>query len=502
MSRLLLLAAVLLSSMLRSFALISRGLAIRTRSLQKGAARNARRTGPSSLRAFDGEDDGGEIAEENQPFRKKSKFVDKPFAYHEVLELTIDDVTNTGVGVGRVSLPSVGTDEAQQKSWVVMVPLVLPGETIKARIFRNHATYSEADLVEVLTKSPDRVQPLCAYFEICGGCQYQMMSVPAQRRWKRAQVDSLMQRLGGVDVGSTPELTVNEVIGTEHTYGYRSKITPHYNAPHKPEDLKVGFQQRGTRIVIDVDRCSIATDAINVEYTKARSTIQAAVQQKLPKKGATLLFREGEGGHVETDFRKNMHEIVKGVRFTFKAGEFFQNNAHVLPLLVDHVLSQLQRPGDESFTNLIDAYCGSGLFSLCAASKFGAVFGVEVSELAVAAAQANAVANGITNAQFLCGSSEAIFSRVAHLDRRKTAMIIDPPRKGCDRVFLSQLFAFSPQRVVYVSCDPSTQARDAKIMVEEGGYRILDITPVDLFPQTRHIESVVTFEKIRGEERE
>jgi len=449
--------------------------------------------------------DGGDEALP-EPTQRKSKFVDVPFSYHQELELDIDDVTNTGVGVGRVELKG---NAVSDQRWVVMVPLVLPGERVRARVFRNHGTYSEADLVEVLSKSPDRVQPQCSFFETCGGCQYQMMSVDAQRRWKRSQVVSLMQRLGGVDVGSTPELSVNEVIGTEHTYGYRSKITPHYNSPRTPAELKVGFQQRGTRIVIDVDRCVIATDPINTEYTKARAAIRAQVQQKLPKKGATLLFREGDQGHVETDFRKNMVQQVKGVRFTFKAGEFFQNNAHVLPLMVDHVLSLLRAPLDggsssssgtrKVITHLIDAYCGSGLFSLCAAKDkdcaFKEVYGVEVSELAVKAAEANARENNISNAKFLCGSSEAIFAKVGHLPRASTAMILDPPRKGCDRQFLEQLFSFSPARVVYVSCDPATQARDTKIMIEDGGYCIKSITPVDLFPQTRHIENVVCFEK-------
>lgn len=431
---------------------------------------------------------------ETKGIRQSPKFVDYPFSYQQEITLTVDDVTNLGVGVGRVTLEGNSNNST---SWVVMVPLVLPGEKVKVKVFRNHATYSEADLVEIITASPDRVEPECPYFEICGGCQYQMMSVTAQRRWKRAQVESLMTRLGGVEL-SPSGLTVGETVGTEHVYGYRSKITPHYNAPKVAQDLKVGFQKRGTRIVIDVAQCVIATPGINVEFAKTRASLASQVAKKLPKKGATLLFREGEGGGIETDFRKNMVQRVKGVQFTFKAGEFFQNNAHVLPLMVDHVITLCTAhvEGKEGkLLHLIDAYCGSGLFSLCAAEEFVSVYGVEVSELAVQAAQANAKANNISNAQFLCGSSEAIFSKVKHLDREQTVMILDPPRKGCDKVFLDQLFAFSPKRVVYVSCDPATQARDAKIL-QDGGYRIKSITPFDLFPQTRHIECVVSFERV------
>jgi len=425
------------------------------------------------------EDDGGSVG---GPGRK---FQPTPFPYHHELELRIDDVSNLGVGVGRVQLPASPTTAAS--SWVVMVPLVLPGETVRVRVFRNHATYSEADLVEVVTPSPDRVQPQCQYFSVCGGCNYQMMSLPAQRRWKQAQVESLLARLGGIT-----DATVNPVVGTEHAYHYRSKITPHYDSPRRAEDLKVGFQRRGTRIIIDVDQCIIATPAINKEYAEARVALKEQMSKKLPKKGATLLFREGDGAHVETDPRKNMQQQVNGITFTFKAGEFFQNNAYVLPLMVDHVLSLCKGKGSRF---LIDAYCGSGLFSLCAAADFEAVYGVEVSDLAVQAAQANARANNIGNAQFLCGSSEAIFSQVKHLPNAETVVLIDPPRKGCDEQFLSQLFAFSPKKVVYVSCDPATQARDAKIMIADGGYRITSVTPFDLFPQTRHIENVIAFER-------
>lgn len=397
--------------------------------------------------------------------------------------MLIEDVTNLGVGIARHTLPGQNAS-----SWVVMVPLVLPGERVRAKVFRNHDSYSEADLVEVLQPSPDRVQPLCPYFANCGGCQYQMMAVSAQRQWKRTQVEQLMQRLGCVDVAATK---VAEVVGTEHVYGYRSKITPHYNAPRAAADLKVGFQQRGTRIVIDIAQCVIATPRINVEYAAAREHLAAQVTKKLPKKGATLLFREGlAGAAIETDFRKDMQQEVAGITFTFKAGEFFQNNPHVLPLMVSHVLDLARGDGVE---HLIDAYCGSGLFALCGSQHFSSVTGVEVSELAVRAATANALANGITNAKFLCGSSEAIFSKVQHLPRDQTAIILDPPRKGCDRPFLLQLFAYRPKKIVYVSCDPATQARDVKMIVEEGGYRITDITPFDLFPQTRHIENVVCF---------
>jgi 23S rRNA (uracil1939-C5)-methyltransferase/tRNA (uracil-5-)-methyltransferase len=405
------------------------------------------------------------------------KFIPTPFQYHEIITITIDDITNLGSGVGRYLLPD------GISSWVVMVPLCLPGEIVKARIYRNHQSYSDADLIEIIKPSSDRIIPLCKYFEICGGCQYQHITVSAQRLWKRQQVLSLLNRIGNIT-----NITVNDVIGTDNYYGYRTKITPHYNAPRSVNDLKVGFQQRGTRIVIDIDQCIIAVPEINEKYESIRKELKNKMINKLPKKGATLLLRSCEEG-VETDHTKIITQKVNGIEFKFKAGEFFQNNEFVIPLMVDHVIKHAI--GDDC-NYLIDAYCGSGLFSLCAASSFKRVEGVEVSDLAIKAAIKNAELNNITNANFICASSEAIFSKVQDLPRDNTIIILDPPRKGCDDDFLKQLIKFYPKKIVYVSCDPATQARDAKFIVD-GGYRIKDVTPFDLFPQTRHIENVIVF---------
>ena len=414
-----------------------------------------------------------------------------PFAYHETLTLDIEEITNLGMGVARVNLDS--TDEGSSK-YVIFVPNVIPGEKVIARVYRNRKTYSEADLIEVLEPSPDRVPAQCAYFKECGGCQYQMMSVDAQRRWKHNQVDELMRKLGGFS-----DLTVAKTVGTDEHYFYRSKITPHYNSPRRPDQLRIGFQRRGSRNIVDIDRCIIATEEINQKYSDERTLIHAeiAAAERMPKKGKTLLFRHHEAG-VSTNFRENVRQRVGDKVFEFRAGEFFQNNAYILPRMVEHVRDHAVGDGCRY---LVDTYCGSGLFSICLSADFERVSGVEVSELAVHAARENAILNGVENVDFLCASSESIFDSGGaagvglSYNPRETCIIVDPPRKGCDQQFLDQLFAFSPRKVVYVSCDPATQARDAKIMVQEGGYRATSCTPFDLFPQTRHIENVMVFVK-------
>lgn len=431
------------------------------------------------------EDDDKEDGADAGP-RTPKKFKAFPFAYHELLELEIEDLTNLGQGVGKVTL-------ADGARWVVMVPLVLPGERVTVRVYRNYDTYTEADLVEVLAPSKDRVAPLCPYFMQCGGCQYQHMSVTSQRDWKQKQVVTVLSRIASLP---SSEFHVNPVVGSADFYGYRSKITPHYDLPRNKKDaLKIGFQQRGSRIIVDIDQCLIASSKINERYSRLRQEIQVKVasNEKSLKHGASLLLREADNGYVTTDHREIIEQTVCGVKFRFKAGEFFQNNPFVLPLMVEHVLQKAF--GDGDCKNLVDTYCGSGLFSLCAANKFQRVFGVEVSDLAVKAATENAKLNNLGNTNFLCGSSDAIFEKIQHLPAKDTVIIIDPPRKGCDESFLQQLFSYRPKRMVYVSCDPATQARDTKSIIAHN-YKILDVTPFDLFPQTRHIENVITFESV------
>ena len=165
--------------------------------------------------------------------KKKNKFNDRPFAYHQEIELEIATLTNLGSGLGRVEIePPTGGRDAEAPSstggWVVMVPFTLPGERVRARVFRNHKNFSEADLIQVLTPSPHRVAAPCPLFGRCGGCQYQHLTYTEQLAWKRRQVAELLQHMAGV------EFPVAPVVGSPRDYGYRSKITPHFNPPRRP----------------------------------------------------------------------------------------------------------------------------------------------------------------------------------------------------------------------------------------------------------------------------
>lgn len=404
------------------------------------------------------------------------RFHPHPFAYHEEIELEIDSLSNQGKGVGR------------HDDWVVFVSYALPGEKVRARIFRNAANYSEADLAEVLRPSPDRVEPHCALFGECGGCQYQHLAYSAQLDWKRRQVEELLHHMAGIDFPVLP------VVPSPVLYGYRSKITPHFQRPEKGKIGPIGFLREGRRSqIVDVPQCPIASETINDTLTRVRKEVQANAARY--KKGATLLLRDSLDGRVRTDPTEMAEEKVGDLVFSFHAGEFFQNNPHILPAFIEHVLSEARGAAtdeDGTIRYLVDAYCGSGLFCLSAAHSFTEAMGIEISESSVDWARRNADANHIANCRFLQGNASDLFAEVRY-PASQTAVVIDPPRKGSSPGFLAQLVDFAPRRIVYVSCNPATQIRDLTQL--ESNYNITKIQPFDLFPQTKHLECVVTLER-------
>ena len=456
------------------------------------------------------------------------KFNDQPFAYHQEIELEIATLTNLGSGLGRVQLEEPKAESLELKApaptgagWVVMVPFTLPGERVRARVFRNQKNFSEADLVAVLRPSPHRVAAACPLFARCGGCQYQHLAYSEQLLWKQRQVAELLRHMAGI-----PDFPVAPVVPSPREFGYRSKLTPHFNPPRDPAVAPpVGFLRQGTRFdLVDVPRCPIATDAINAKLPEVRARVHARAAAGEYKRAATLLLRHADEG-VVTDYDAIITETISPVsasdlqfspfnfqlaagaapaapplKLRFLARDFFQNNPFILPAFTGYVRAQAAASGARY---LVDAYCGSGLFALSAAPAFARVAGIELSESSIKFARENAAANGLAHVTFQSGDAAQIFAGLPSLATpddpgafapADTAVIIDPPRKGCDESFLSQLFAYGPRAVVYVSCDPATQMRDLKSFLA-AGYTLAASQPFDLFPQTRHLECVLTLVK-------
>jgi 23S rRNA (uracil1939-C5)-methyltransferase/tRNA (uracil-5-)-methyltransferase len=400
-----------------------------------------------------------------------------------------------------------------------MVPNVIPGEVVRVRIYRNFKSYSEADLVKIITSSPDRITPKCPLFEECGGCQYQHIPIRLQRVYKQEQVQQLLDR--AIECKDTMFPSVLPTLGTEDEYYYRSKITPHYNAlaAGSANIGPIGFNRKNgsQRAILDVEHCVIATRPINDKLVHLRKELREKALNgtlKRPSRGATLLLRQYGKDEVTTDPNQLVSTTVNNLKFSFLAGNFFQNNPFILPLMVQHVIdgAAFSKSG-RKMTHLIDCYCGSGLFCLSASHLFETCVGIEVNEKAITEARYNGKLNNIENCSFIAASAEAIFesndliqwrngdeigeakvSCVRDFPRETTVVVLDPPRKGCSPEFMEQLYKFEPQRIIYMSCDPSTQARDANGLVSNG-YEIVSVQPFDLFPQTRHIESLIIFER-------
>ena len=398
------------------------------------------------------------------------KFNPHPFAYHQELDVRIDNLTNEGAGVARVD------------GWVIFVPFTLAGELVKCRVFRNHKNYSEADLIEVLEPAPNRVAPKCALFGQCGGCQYQHLAYAEQLQSKQRQVAELLKHMAKI------EHPGREVIPSPVEYGYRSKITPHFHRPKSGGIGAIGFLRARTRnAMVDVEHCPIAMPELNAQLAAVRE--RARANSDTFKNGATLLMRAAANG-VLTRSDEIAIEDVDGIRFEFQAGDFFQNNPFILPKFVRHAIDEAKATGAK---HLVDAYCGSGLFAISAARDFEQVIGVEISESAVKKAAHNAEINSLTNCRFMAADAQHVFKDVPHAGA-DTVVLIDPPRAGCSPEFLQQLFAFGPKGVVYVSCNPATQMRDL-VLFTEAGYQLGTVQPFDLFPQTKHLECVMTLSR-------
>jgi 23S rRNA (uracil1939-C5)-methyltransferase len=320
--------------------------------------------------------------------------------------------------------------------------------------------------------------PCCPLYGSCGGCQLQHLAYEEQLAFKAAEV----RRLAGVAGVGTP---VEPCVASPAVFGYRSKLTPHFPRPRADREPAIGFLRVGLpRRTIDVPACPLGTPAVNARLAELRGEVRARWSSY--RRGATLLVREASSG-VTVDPRAVVTERVGELELQFLAGDFFQNNPFLLPALVDHVVREASAGGARY---LVDAYCGSGLLGLAAAPGFERVLGVEVSTTAVRWARENAARNQRGNCTFVAADAASIFAEVP-FSGAETTVVIDPPRAGCSADFLRQLAAFAPGRIVYVSCSPETQMRDVAGLLD-AGYACERVVPFDMFPQTRHIESVAT----------
>lgn len=362
------------------------------------------------------------------------------------LILKTHDLAFGGDGVGRF------------QHLVIFVPGALPGEEIEIEVTEVKKNFARGRLLRLLRPSPERVQPLCPYFGECGGCQYQHYAYPAQLLLKQKQVTDILQRIGGF-----AQPVVRPVVPCPQPYGYRNRIMVRSQWDKFKQALVIGFIKADNRLVVDVEECRIAEPGLNERLKQVRA--------KPPHKGGikVVLRVPPPGWEVPHD-------------------SFFQNNFFLLPRLVE-VVREYFHSSRNRF--LIDAYCGVGFFSIELADLAETFVGVEYDRMAIKAAQINMNRRGRVNGEYLAGQTEELLPKLLkRFDPAQSTLILDPPRTGCPREFLEQLKGQPPSQIIYVSCHPATLARDLRLLCAENAYELAQVTPLDMFPQTQHIECV------------
>jgi tRNA (uracil-5-)-methyltransferase len=461
-----------------------------------------------------------------------------PDAFTEI-EVRVVELSSTGDGLALHS----------SSNQIYVVPFTAPGDTVKVKVVKHFEDehYSLTDFLSVVEPSPlrDDSRINCKYFSKCSGCQFQMLDYETQLKYKKTIVEKAYKNFSQLP----PELLpmIEDTIGSPLQYGYRTKLTPHFDGPpgyvskaDKQRGIKkkfeetpnIGFMEKGRKITLDIEDCPIGTDAVRMGMKLERARVAKELNKY--QRGATILLRESSRRvpnddpaasespintikvvmPKNTDFKTcitdnnaTSTEYIDDFVFTNIAGSFFQNNNSILPTFTQYIRDHIMPPESPSSTQpkikyLIDAYSGSGLFTITLSSLFTTSIGIDISHASIISARENAKLNNLPASQckFIDADAAELFKSVAY-PKDETVVVIDPPRKGCDESFLSQLLRFGPRRVVYVSCNVHTQARDVGVLVrgiENGGtrYAVESLRGFDFFPQTGHVEGVAVLNRV------
>jgi 23S rRNA (uracil1939-C5)-methyltransferase len=353
----------------------------------------------------------------------------------------------------------------------------IPGETVVAELERERAGVFHGRVVEVLEASPDRVEPACVYFGECGGCQWQHIAYARQLQLKREIVRTQLRRIGGF-----AEPPVSPALGAENPWGYRNHIR--FTAKSQGE---IGFVRRGTHRFLRIDECKIADPWINQALPRLQghgSGLHQVAIRRGVRTGEVMIQPDVSGiDPTMPSPAKFYHEELLGHRFRISGASFFQTNTPQAERLISLVREKLDpQPGD----TLADAYAGVGTFAVVLAPLVARVIAIEESASAVEDAAVNTA--GSPNIEYHQGKVEDVLPAI---EERIDCLILDPPRLGAHPGAIAAVLAARPERIAYVSCDPATLARDLRLLAA-GGYELLDVTPVDMFPQTYHIECVAS----------
>ncbi|MDN3507261.1 MAG: 23S rRNA (uracil(1939)-C(5))-methyltransferase RlmD [Simkaniaceae bacterium] len=363
-------------------------------------------------------------------------------------KILIEDLTSSGEGVGTLEGKKVFVDGA------------LPTEEVGVEITSSKKRFSKAKLLKILSPSKDRVDPICPLFGTCGGCQIMHLDYPAQLKWKRARVQNALQRIGGIEVDVAP------CTPSPDPLGYRNKIHLHNG----------GFYKRHSHEVVPVDKCYIHNPIGEKALPLAMDAKEAIIKTSLNTE-EVLLVLDGKGD------RPFITEKLGDLHFKIRSQDFFQINPKQALQLYEKAILCAEI---DTTMRVLDAYSGVGTLSLFAAKKAKEVVGIEIVRSAVKSAQENALLNNIFNTSFRFGKVENELPKLGTFD----VIFLNPPRGGVDEKVLQALIKHPPKRLLYISCDPATLSRDLKILQKK--FAIKGVFPFDMFPQTAHVETLVS----------
>lgn len=449
------------------------------------------------------------------PVVKNSKYI-----------LDIIDITGSGEGIGKID------------GFTVFVEGAIPEDKVEVKVKVVKKNYATGYIIKLLKSSPYRVAPKCKYFKWCGGCQTQDIDYNYQLEIKQKLITDNLTRIGKLDL---KDIEIKQIIGMTDPYNYRNK------AQYKIDQEGLGFYQKKSHDIVNVKSCSIQSSlsdkTIKVlnEFIKnnhisiyneetGKGILRGIVERVSYYNNEIMLIfvingndfkykdelisyiKENLNNVVSIYFNINMNktnvvlsannklaygkskiiDTIGDLKYEISPLSFFQVNPIQTKVLYDQVKALAQLTGKET---VFDLYCGIGTISLYLSKEAKQIYGIEIVPEAIEDAKQNSQLNKINNVQFISGKSEEKMPRLIKQGIRADVVIVDPPRKGCEETLLKAMVEMNPEKIIYVSCNPSTLARDLKIL-NDNGYKIQAVQPVDMFPHTGHVETVVMMSRV------
>ena len=339
----------------------------------------------------------------------------------------------------------------------------LPNELVEIEIIKEKAKYLEAKVINYIEVSKDRIDPLCPYYDKCGGCNLRHLDYQKENIWKEEKVQAILKHIGNIDI------KVNNIIyGNESNY--RNKVTLHNS------NNRIGYYSKGTNDILEIDECLLLDNKINEVIKNIKSTDKEII-----------IRTSNDSEDIIINDNKRIITNIGSKKYYLSRDSFFQINRFITKDLFDIIRKSINK----KYHTCLDLYCGTGTIGIYIADLVNKVIGIDNNKSNINDANDNIKLNNINNIEFICSNVEDKIEEFTNID----LIIVDPPRSGLDSKTKKYLEKINPERIIYVSCDPITLARDLKDL--NNNYNVLEVTPVNMFPRTYHCETIAVLERIK-----